>query len=240
MRTRKSVPGSAVGFIRGLESVGAKPATSSHATIYNRLHTIAEGHGQQLSAGGNAERLDDIFRERLEIEKGKLRSINRGMAQDAAAKFTSFSESIKKRYESNPAARMADILDAQARVGLMDKGQVNTVADELLSGARAPRSEYELIEIIKRAPKHALKDEYARRDDIALWLPEGKAAFAEMQRYATLGDRMAFESEDGEFMSAGVNDLYKPTEYSPREMAERAATTNKTYGDSSVSLPSGY
>ena len=215
-----------VGFKRGLLAAGAKPATSRHAAIRNKIDHLADAHGAQLSAGGNTDRLNEIFRERLEIEKGRIRSLNQELARDAAARVASFSEGIKRRYETNPSARVADILDSQARIGLMDKGQLTVMADELLSGARTPKHEYELIEVIKRLPKHELKAEYARRDDIALWLPEGKEAFEEMRRYATLGDRLAFEAEDGAFISASVNDLYAPPQYTPREMAERASTVN--------------
>ena len=224
VKSTKTNNDSEIGFKRGLAAVGAKPASPSHAQIYNRIVMLAETHGGKISEGGNEERLREIFRERLEMEKEKVRNLNQHLAQEAAAKYQSHSDKIRQRYESNPTARLADIMDAQARFSAMDKGTVNAVANEFLSGARAPRSEYEILEALKRLPKHELAKEYEKRNDFALWTEEGKQAHAEMVRFATMGDKLPFVSEDGSLITASANDVYAPPEYTPREIAQRTAT----------------
>ena len=224
MKSTKTNNDAEIGFRRGLAAVGAKPASPSHAQIYNRIVTLAETHGGKISEGGNEERLREIFRERLEIEKGKIRNLNQHLAQEAAQKFQSHSDKIRQRYDSNPTLRLSHILDAQTRFQAMDKGKINAIANEFVAGTRTPNSEYEILECLKKVPKHELAKEYEKRDDFALWTDEGKQAHAEMTRFATMGDKLPFVAEDGSFITASANDVYAPPEYTPREIAQRTAT----------------
>lgn len=201
---------------------------------------MSEAHGGAVSEGGNEDKLREIYRERLELEKAKLRTLNQHMAQEAAARYASYSERLEKRYETNPTSRLADIMDAQARFAVMDKNAANAIASEFLSGTKKPRSEYEILEALKRVPKHALAEEYAKRGDFAMWTQEGQDAHDDMKRFALMGDKIAFQAEDGSHISAAAEDVYSPPEYTARDMAERHSTVDKTFGDSSVSLPAGY
>ena len=224
MRSTKTNYDAQAGYKRGLLAVNAKPATTAHAQIYNRIRMLADSHGQQISAGGNEERLSAIQAERLKMEREKIRNLNQHLAQEAASRYQSYSDKLRQRYESNPTLRLAHIMDASARFDALDKGAVNAMANEFLAGTREPASEYELLETIKRLPKHEIVKEYARRDDYALWTREGKEYHQEMTRYATMGDKMPFTNDDGDLITADVNDLYMPTQYSPREIAEQSHT----------------
>ena len=217
MKTRSSVKG----YLRGLEEIGAKPANTSYTTIYNRVHTMAQNHGEQVSAGANADKLQAIAQEKIAIHKDQVRRLNSEAARLAAGRLGDLSKSIRDRYETNPTKKLADIMDAQARIGSLNKAQATAMAEDILSGDREPNSEYELLELTKNLPKHEITKEYRNKDDFALWTAEGKAAFAEMQTYATMGDRIPFTTADGDVIGVDPEDLYAPPTYSPREVAER-------------------
>ena len=210
---------SQVGFKRGLVKAGAKPATPSHASVYNKIDMMARADGEKISSGGDADLIRQISGEKLKMYRQKVRDINMSISQEAAARFERVSESIRKRYENNPSARLADIEDARARFGIMGRGEVKAMADAFLSGEKVPRSEYELIETIKHAPKHELSKAYAERDDFAFWVPEGKEAFEQMRTYAQLGDRVPFEAEDGSLIQADLKDLYLPPKLAVEDIA---------------------
>lgn len=207
------------GFLKGLEAVGARPATPRAENIMSQVHQMAKKDSEKLMAGANPESVERVATAKLAMFREQVRENNMRAARAAANRFNEIS---KKLGNLSAAERMAQIQDAQLRMSAMTDSSVRAWADSVVQGEKHPRSEYELLSAISRLPEnHELNKKYEQSPDFAAWTPEGKKAHDEMLQYAKLGSKLLFRAENGEKIPADVGDLYSPPEADPEEAARK-------------------